>query len=226
MKIIRILTFSIVVLLCGINAAAQGIKIYKSNGAVINIPYSRLDSIVNVPAKEFVDMGLSVKWAACNIGAEKPHEYGFYFAWGETESKMSYSEENSMTYGNDLGDISGDIEHDAARAVWGGMARIPTNIEINELCEKCKWERASYFGVEGMLVTGPSGKCIFLPAAGFIVGTSRFGDGTDGYYWSSTPFLNEEKEKDACYLDFDKGYYYWGNWIRRYLGQTVRAVSD
>ena len=32
-----------------------------------------------------VDMGLSVKWASCNLGATKPEEYGDYYAWGETE---------------------------------------------------------------------------------------------------------------------------------------------
>nr|MBP3680782.1 hypothetical protein [Clostridia bacterium] len=34
---------------------------------------------------EFVDLGLSVKWASCNVGAEKPEDFGLYFAWGETE---------------------------------------------------------------------------------------------------------------------------------------------
>ena len=32
-----------------------------------------------------VDLGLSVRWASCNVGAEKPEDYGDYFAWGETE---------------------------------------------------------------------------------------------------------------------------------------------
>ena len=34
---------------------------------------------------EAVDLGLSVKWANCNVGANAPGEYGDYFAWGETE---------------------------------------------------------------------------------------------------------------------------------------------
>lgn len=34
---------------------------------------------------EEVDLGLSVKWANCNLGATTPEEYGTYFAWGETE---------------------------------------------------------------------------------------------------------------------------------------------
>lgn len=34
---------------------------------------------------EYVDLGLSVKWATFNVGATAPEEYGDYFAWGETE---------------------------------------------------------------------------------------------------------------------------------------------
>ena len=41
-----------------------------------------------------VDLGLSVKWANCNIGANNPHEYGDYFAWGETAPKSSYDYSN------------------------------------------------------------------------------------------------------------------------------------
>ena len=44
-----------------------------------------------------VDLGLSVKWASCNIGADSPEDFGQYFAWGETEKKTSYSERNSKT---------------------------------------------------------------------------------------------------------------------------------
>lgn len=38
-----------------------------------------------------VDLGLSVKWATCNLGANHPEEYGDYYAWGETETKSDYS---------------------------------------------------------------------------------------------------------------------------------------
>ena len=39
----------------------------------------------------YVDLGLSVKWATCNIGATKPEEYGDYYAWGELNPKNDYS---------------------------------------------------------------------------------------------------------------------------------------
>ena len=45
----------------------------------------RLLNPFDVSLYEFVDLGLSVKWATCNIGAENPEDYGMYFAWGETD---------------------------------------------------------------------------------------------------------------------------------------------
>lgn len=37
--------------------------------------------------REFVDLGLPVKWATMNIGAGKIIDAGSYFAWGETGNK-------------------------------------------------------------------------------------------------------------------------------------------
>lgn len=47
-----------------------------------------------------VDLGLSVKWANCNVGAAKPEEYGDYFAWGETEPYYTegHSQDNPCDY--------------------------------------------------------------------------------------------------------------------------------
>lgn len=223
MKGIRILLLFVIVLLCGVKASAQGVKIYKTDGTTITIPSAVLDSIINAPAKEFVDLGLSVKWATCNVGADSPEQYGSYFAWGDIYPKASYCKADSLPE-KVMFDISGNNKYDAARVNWGKPARIPTNDEINELCEKCKWQRIKLKGVFGMLITGPNGNSIFLPAAGFYIDTYPFADGSDGYYWSSTPI--EHADADAYYLDFDKKFYYWGNWLRRYLGQTIRPVAN
>ena len=37
------------------------------------------------PSIETVDLGLSVNWMTCNIGATKLEEYGLLFQWGSTE---------------------------------------------------------------------------------------------------------------------------------------------
>ena len=41
------------------------------------------DTILPVHEPEYVDLGLSVKWATFNVGATSPEDYGDYFAWGE-----------------------------------------------------------------------------------------------------------------------------------------------
>ena len=170
---------------------------------------------------EYVDLGLSVKWATCNIGANKPEEYGDYFAWGETTTKSSYTKENSRTDFECMGDISGNENYDAARANWDGTWRLPTKREMEELRDECTWQWTSQSGVNGYKVTGPNGNNIFLPAAGYCLGTSRFYVGKYGFYWSSTP-------SDIC----SAYYLYFGSrnryvrWFHRIGGRTVRPVLD
>ena len=84
---------------------------------------------------DFVDLGLpsGLKWATCNVGASSPSEYGNYYAWGEVEPKESYTQENCLTWGQEIGDISGNPQYDAARANWGGTWRMPTKSEFEEL---------------------------------------------------------------------------------------------
>ena len=64
---------------------------------------------------DYVDLGLSVKWATCNVGASSPSDYGDYYAWGETSTKSSYDEDNSKTYGKSMGNIGGNSSYDVAR---------------------------------------------------------------------------------------------------------------
>jgi hypothetical protein len=59
----------------------------------IDGPYSGFEGMGRVNL-EYVDLGLSVKWATCNVGADKPEDYGDYYAWGELEPKESYTWEN------------------------------------------------------------------------------------------------------------------------------------
>ena len=77
----------------------------------------------------YVDLGLSVKWATCNVGATSPEDYGHYFAWGERCPKEEYTRENSLTYRKDMSDIAGNPQYDAATANWGGNWRMPTKNE-------------------------------------------------------------------------------------------------
>lgn len=193
---------------------------------------------------EYVDLGLSVKWATCNVGATKPEEYGDYFAWGETEPKKDYSwgtykwckgSRNTLTkYCTNKTNKKGSsvsvdktvlaLQDDVAHVKWGGKWRMPTKEEFKELCEKCTWEWKSLNGVVGHLVTGPNGNSIFLPAAGYRDGTDLYYRGLHGYYWSAT--LLEHNSGYACTLYFRGGSSYWNVWYDRYYGFSVRPVTD
>ena len=75
---------------------------------VSSVSGSITSSTGTINGYEYVDLGLSVKWAMCNIGASSPSDYGDYFAWGETEPKDEYTNDNGVTYGDSsIDDLSG-----------------------------------------------------------------------------------------------------------------------
>ena len=171
---------------------------------------------------EYVDLGLSVKWATCNVGASSPEDYGNYYAWGEMSTKSTYYDNNSKTYGKRMNDIK-NSQYDAARANWGGTWRLPTKAECQELVDKCTWKWTTRNGVKGYKVTGPNGNHIFLPAAGYRYGSSLLSAGEYGNYWSSSPY--ESYSNYAYYLYFDSDYQ-CVIWSYRCYGQSVRPVSE
>ena len=163
----------------------------------------------------YVDLGLSVNWASCNVGAKYSEEYGNYYAWGETTTKDKYDENNSVTHKlshselQSLGYIDENdnltLSHDAARANWGGDWRMPTVTELNELMTECDWTLTELNGFKGYKVTGPNGNSIFLPFAGEISeGGSIQYVGFFGTYWSST-YSND----NPYYDQIDDEFYYY-----------------
>ena len=182
-----------------------------------------------------VDLGLSVKWACCNVGATKPEEYGGYYAWGETEEKSDYDWDTyKWCNGEDFtkycvhkscGTVDNktvlDPADDVAHVKWGGSWRMPTRDEIDELVDECNWQWTSLNGVEGHRGTGPNGNSIFLPAAGFRYGTELYDRGAYGYYWSSSSTYGYCN--DAYGLGFYDGDFGW--YGHRYYGYSVRPVS-
>ena len=186
-----------------------------------SVKVSEPDGFVNDHG--YVDLGLSVKWATCNVGANSPSDYGDYYAWGETSTKSSYTEENSSTFGKSMGNIGGNSSYDVARYRWGGSWRMPTKAEWQELVDKCTWTWTTQGGHNGYKVTGKNGKSIFLPAAGWRYGTSPDGVGEYGYYWSSTP--GESDTYSACSHCFNSSNHIV-HWYRRYDGNSVRPVVE
>ena len=161
--------------------------------------------VKEVVEHEYVDLGLpsGTLWATCNVGANKPEEFGDYFAWGETEPKNNYSWETykwcmgtkqtltrycfSSTYGyNGFTDDLKELlpEDDAATVNWGEEWQTPNFEQTNELYDNTTTVWTTQGGVYGRLCTGSNGNSIFLPAAGFRSDTSLTNDGSGGYYWS------------------------------------------
>lgn len=192
---------------------------------------------------EAIDLGLpsGLKWASMNVGATKPEEYGDYFAWGETEPKTDYSwstykwcngSENTQTkyntnssYGTVDNKTVLDPEDDAAHMNWGGSWRMPTEEEWTALRTKCTWTWTTQNGVNGRLVTGPNGKSIFLPAAGYRDGATLSYAGSSGYSWSSSLYTGSPDSAHGVKVDSGNVNWYI-SYGRRYRGHSVRPVTE
>lgn len=138
---------------------------------------------------EAVDLGLSVKWASCNLGAEKPEAYGDYFAFGEIEPKSAYGEENWTNPG--VLQLSG--ENDAATRRLGRGWRMPSKKECEELLTECSWELITIEGVKGYQVTGKNGNSIFLPLTGSFYSKE---DNYEARYRTSEAYLDDGDSYD------------------------------
>ncbi len=188
--------------------------------------------------RETVDMGLSVKWATCNVGASKSEEYGDYFAWGETKPKSIY---NWSTYKwcDDNGNILtryntnsnyGSVDKkntlepsdDAATVNWGGSWRTPTEDEWLELINHCtrQWTRQN--NVYGYRITSKiTGKTIFLPAAGCRLNDYFHKIDDACFYWSSSLLTNNPTNSwNMIFSISDEDWTFYS----RFCGQSVRPV--
>ena len=162
---------------------------------------------VTMPEPEYVDLGLSVKWATFNVGATSPEDYGDYFAWGETEPKENYNwatykwfdgtDANMTKYNATDGKATLEPEDDAAYVNWGSNWRMPSCEESVELKDKCDWEWTTSNNINGYRVKGPNGNSIFLPAGGVRIGNASYAIGEYGYYWSSSLVIDYISEANS-----------------------------
>lgn len=174
-----------------------------------------------------VDLGLSVKWANCNVGASRPEEYGNYYAWGDINKKIS-EDCNPYNYRENIC----ATDYDVAHVKWGGDWRMPSKADIDELCNKCNSVWTTQNGVYGMLITGPNKNTIFLPAAGCFSDkyynsnnhqnypTGVYSDGESGYYWSGSPSPDGSTQRSA--LVFSKK----NPWISSALFSPIRSGAS
>ena len=198
-------------------------------------------------AIQMVDLGLSVKWASCNIGANRPEEYGDYFAWGETETKQEFSWSNYrfcsydekrgtktlLKYNNSSnnGTVENktvlDLDDDIAHQVLGGTWRMPTVKEFNELKYHCLWNWTKIREIYGFKIYREekefSDRYIFLPAAGFIDNNILNSAGSFGAYWSKS--LEQNYPIGAYYLYLNQEKLGITDYYRR-CGQSIRPVCQ
>ena len=193
---------------------------------------------------DWVDLGLpsGTIWATRNVGASSPEDYGDYFAWGETEPKDIYNWETYMWWREAVDPyMSGytkyshylayynspdnkwelDPEDDAACVHYPG-GRLPSENQVIELCNSCTWQWTQYNGVDGMLVTGPNGNTMFLPAAGSRWNSSLDNASSYGFYWSRTLYGYTDDCAHTLYFEYS-GHVYCET-LSRQSGFTARAV--
>lgn len=197
-----------------------------------------------------VDLGLSVKWAACNLGASKIEEYGDFYQWAGSQDvsdtdidlyigNCPYHYGNSNTsgwtkyipsgcesYWSGSGDPDNktilDLVDDVAHVKLGGSWYMPTKEDFEELLNNCNVELATYKGVNGRKFTSKiNGNSIFLPAAGSRIGKTLYNVGSVCSYWSSS--LNKEVPYQAYELAFIADDAPVSS-VSRYYGLSIRPV--
>lgn len=223
----------------------------KFSGSFKDLVNSVMSKETPPPPPTLVDLGLSVLWASCNLGASKPTEYGGYYQWAGTKDVSDtdiYLDWSNCPYHTGSSNSSGwskyntkssygtvdnktvlEAMDDAATVALGGNWRIPTDEEWTELMntDNCSWTWTSIDGVSGYNVqskkSGYTDKWIFLPAAGYR-NNDRLSDvGSRSYYWSSS--LHTDYPSVAYDMYFNSSYvsrFY----DFRYYGQPVRPVSE
>lgn len=221
------------------------------------------DKIIELKNKSFhhlsvkgyaIDIGLSVYWSNCNIGAysecygnlEYGYDYdeninGCHFEWGETGPNQKICMCNVTIQELKRAQIIDNSKrlaatYDAATINWGKPWRMPSYDEAQELIDLCKWEYCNQGGQDGYKITGPNGYSIFLP----IGGVSDNGDVVFhgmGFYWigqlnfsKDKSFLRNYKEICANVLSFSKNSKSEGsahiNYLIRNYGCLIRPVAD
>ena len=195
---------------------------------------------------EYVDLGLSVRWATMNVGAQAPQESGEYYAWGELEPKEVYDwvTYSFRTAGDTVYDVQlskyntkknhGTVDNntrllkadDVANVKWGGGWRYPTIAEIEELMDEnnCTWTWTTMKGVDGYKVQsrkkGYKRRYIFIPAAGARSGSGFDEKETGGVYWSGTLI----EAFYACIISFTPDAISAYSASERFMGLPVRPV--
>lgn len=220
------------------NTIENGICINRSDGTCIKMPAESIDYVAMLDAQpvtcpddhhpHIIDLGLSTKWACCNVDAHAPEEYGGYYAWGEIEEKAvnnwsTYTHTDGSSKTCNLGSDIAGTQYDVAHVKWGGSWNMPTKDQVTELLDNCETEWTTMNGVKGRKFTGPNGNSIFLPAAGYHPESSVIQEGGGSGIWTST-FVGNSYYGRAYTLSFGPDYAKCDQWASLCHGNTIRPV--
>lgn len=167
-----------------------------------------------------IDLGLSVKWADRNLGANSPTDAGWLYAWAELSPKDKYTWENYIDwkYSGKFGPFKEchfrkeihqiNYYNDVVTFKYGMPWRIPTANEFKELIDNCRWIKTIENNIAGYRIYGDNGNFIFLPT-----------DNVE-HYWSATRM---KKPQYAIVLDihYEKIQLFYRS---RFYGFNIRGV--
>ena len=213
---------------------------------ITNITSEKFNQIISgsMNGCDYVDLGLSVMWATCNVGASKPSDAGLFIAWGEVKAKTDYSwttyvflsdgtnKDNAIFSKYNSDDGHGNVDNlnrlettdDIANVMLSDKWRMPTKDEFDELVNNCTWKWTKVDGVDGYQVyskkAGFEKNSIFLPAAGYYQKKSVQKKGSYGCYWSASLGAYSHS---ANYLGFNSTVKRTYN-EERYIGRSIRPV--
>ena len=164
-------------------------------------------------AHGYVDLGLpsGTLWADCNVGASASEQYGDFYAWGETQTKTSYTWSNyqyasgSQSTVQDIGTHIAGTSYDVAKAKWGSEWVMPTLDQANELIHYCDLSLAKVNNVKGIRFKGPNGNSIFFPMTGYKADSGYQGEGSQTYIWTDTKDIVSNVAYKSMAIFMDRG---------------------
>ena len=166
---------------------------------------------------EYVDMGGSVLWASCNLGAKLPEETGDFYCWGEIKTKNEYTEDSylykttkSSFFGlskeyiyQSIGSNIAGTHYDVATHILGSDYMLPSIKHFKELKKICTWEFGELNGVKGCKFKNPhNGNELFFPATGYKYGYDIREYGISGHYPSADIATNGLGWHEELHFDF------------------------
>lgn len=198
----------------------DGTKLTYETWEVKDITFAPTSPIETPATAEAVDLGLSVKWASFNFGAESANDAGYLVGWGDITGKNYSTNADYFPTANPTSGIIGG-SYDIVTSMWGDEWRMPSSDEVQELIDGCTWEYDETR--QGYTITSKTnGNSIFLPFTGYRMGKNDAeATTTNGYYWTGSLGVSDATKAIALMVDASSQS---SIEMQRYLGYAIRPV--